>query len=254
MKIDNQQLYSLTEQQQQLILSGILGDGCLTTPQTLGSNSYYLTNCKYEEYIDYKISILNDLFKNKRLQISNGYANTPIYIARSKSDSIFTKYKSLSIKSILDKLDEFGIALWFYDDGSLHKHKLFYNLNTHAFSKEIQEKYFIPFFNKHNIYPKLTKEVKKDGRVFYYLRISKFEGSFEITSILNKYKIDCYSYKLWSSETIQKWSKLQVELKRQGIVASNKRTSSLLKILNEEGTMQDIVQSLEKSKAGLIPA
>lgn len=251
--MDNQQLCNLTNDQKQLILSGILGDGCISTPQTENSNSYFLTNCKYEEYIDYKKSILNNLFKNKKLQKENGYSKTPIYILRSKSHFIFNKYKKYSIKQILNELDEFGIALWFYDDGSLHKNKLFYNLNTHSFSKEIQIKYFIPFFNKYNIFPKLTKEVKKNGRIFYYLRISKFEGSYEISKILNKYKINCYNYKLWSSETILNWSKLQVQLKRQGISVSYKRFSRLLNLLNKTNDMQDIVQSLEKSKAGVMP-
>lgn len=154
-----------------------------------------------------------------------------------------------SIEKALSLLDELGIAMWFYDDGSLHNSKLFYNLNTHEFSKELQEDLFIPFFNKYNIYPKITKEVKKDGRIFYYLRISKFEGSYEISNILNKCPVNCYKYKVWSSETIQKWSKLQVELKNQGIGVSNKRFSELLKC----NTIQDIVQSLEKSKAGIMP-
>lgn len=98
-------------------------------------------------------------------------------------------------------MNDLGLALWIYDDGSLHKNKLFYNINTQGFPKEIQEELFIPFFNRFNIYPKLTVERKRDGREFWYLRISKYEGA----------------YKRWSSETIQKWSKLQEELKSTDI-------------------------------------
>lgn len=121
----------------------------------------------------------------------------------------------MPLQDILPLLNDLGIAMWFYDDGSLHKTKLFYNLNTQALSKEFQEEYLIPFFNKLNIYPKIQVENKKDGRQYWYLRIGKFSGALEISQILSKYPIDCYSYKLWSSETMQKCSKLQEELKKQ---------------------------------------
>mgnify|MGYP001049408450 CR=1 FL=1 len=251
MKIDNQQLCNLTNNQLQVILSGILGDGFLTKFKF--KNSYFTTCCKYEEYIDFKKNLLSELFINKTYKKENGFCKTPIYVLRSKSDNRLTNLSTLSLKEILNSLDDLGLAMWIYDDGSLHKNKLFYNINTHSFSKEDQEKYLIPFLNKYNIYPKLTKEVKKDGRMFYYLRISKYEGAYEINKILEKYKIDCYNYKLWSSETIRNWSKLQVQLKRQGISVSKRRFGILLNILNNTNDIQDIVQSLEKSKAGVIP-
>ena len=202
---------SLNENQLQVILSGLLGDGCIYTNKS--NSTLFVTNCKYEEYIDFKINLLGDLFKNKSKIEYNGYCKTPLYIMRTKSDKRLRLIETLPIETILDNLNDLGIALWFYDDGSLHKDKLFYNLNTHAFSKEIQEKYFIPFFNNIGVYPKLQLEKKKDGRIFWYLRIGKFLGSDKISSILEKYPLSCYSYKRWSSETIQKWSKFQEELK-----------------------------------------
>lgn len=202
---------SLNENQLQVILSGILGDGCITT--TNSNSTLFITNCKYEEYIDFKISLIGDLFKNKRKQECNGFCSTPIFIMRTKSDKRLEQMKNLSIETIIDNLSELGIALWFYDDGSLHKSNLFYNLNTHAFPKDLQEKYFIPFFNKLGIYPSLQAERKKDGRTFWYLRIGKFSGADKVSTILEKYPLKCYSYKRWSSETIHKWSKFQEKLK-----------------------------------------
>lgn len=248
--MDNQQLYNLDNNQLQVLLTGRLGDGHLTTPKNNKSNSYYCTNCKYEEYILFKKKLLGNLSHNYSVNNNNGFSNSKIFTLTTKRHKDMTTIKYISIKEILNTLDNLGIALWFYDDGSLHKDKMFYNLNTHKFSKEIQERLFIPFFNNLNIFPKITKESKKDGRVFYYLRISKFEGSYEINKILEKYPIDCYKYKLWSSEAIQKWSKLQVELKHRALKVSNKRMSNLLKL----NSIEDMVQSLEKSKAGLNPA
>lgn len=202
---------SLNENQLQVILSGLLGDGNIHT--TNSNSTLFTTNCKYEEYIDFKINLLGDMFKNKKRLEHNGFCGTPIFTMRTKSSKELEQIKAMSIQDILDNLTELGVALWFYDDGSLHKSTLFYNLNTHAFSKDIQEKYFIPFFNKLGIYPSLQIERKRDGRVFWYLRIGKFSGADKISAILEKYPLECYSYKRWSSETIQKWSKFQEELK-----------------------------------------
>lgn len=202
---------SLNENQLQVILSGLLGDGSIST--TNSNSTLFITNCKYEKYIDFKISLLGDMFKNKRRLEHNGFCSTPIFIMRTKSSKELEQIKAMSIQDVLDNLNELGIALWFYDDGSLHKNNLFYNLNTHAFSKDIQEKYFIPFFNKLGIYPSLQIERKKDGRTFWYLRIGKFSGADKVSAILEKYPLECYSYKRWSSETIQKWSKFQEKLK-----------------------------------------
>lgn len=206
---------SLNENQLQVILSGILGDGCIATSNS--NSTYFMTNCKYLEYINFKKDLLGDFCINIKENLKNGYNQTPIWIMRSKSNIVLKTYKSWSIPRILSKLTTLGLAMWLYDDGSLHKKNLFYNLNTQSFSKEDQENYFIPYFNSLSIYPKIQIENKKDGRIFYYLRIGKFSGADKITKILEQYPLKCYSYKRWSSETIQKWSKFQEELKSTDI-------------------------------------
>ena len=206
---------SLSESQKQVIISGIFGDGSIVT--TNSNSTYFTTNCKYLEYLNYKKELLGELFSSLSQVKKNGFCKTPIWILRSKSSNKLLELKTLPINDLLDNLNNLGIALWFYDDGSLHKKSLFYNLNTHSFPREIQEQYFIPFFNKKGIFPKLQREKKKDGRTFWYLRIGKFSGADIVTTLLSKYPIPCYSYKRWSSETIQKWSKFQEELKSTGI-------------------------------------
>lgn len=227
----NQQLDSLTREQLQVFISGILGDGSITT--TNSDSTYFKTNCKYEEYIDFKSSLLGNMAKKKKYIQCNGYSQTPIWEMRSCSSYILKAIKNFSIQKIINNLDELGIALWFYDDGSLHHKDLFYNLNTHSFSKEIQENIFIPFFNTKNIYPVLRRERKKDGRVFYYLSINKLKGAGEVSKILQKYPINCYSYKLWSSETIQKWSKLQEKLKSEDLTVFDLPKQTLGKMFRD---------------------
>lgn len=44
-----------------------------------------------------------------------------------------------------------------------------------------------------------------------------------------KYYVDCFNYKIWSSETIQRWSKLQGELKSTDKELSNRTLSAMLR-------------------------
>ena len=222
---DNQQLQSLSNEQLQVFLSGRFGDGCIST--TNSNSTYFTTNCKYKEYLEYKQNLLGNMAKNITHKEENGYSKTPIYTLRSCSSNVLRYIKDLPLEEILPLINDLGIALWIYDDGSLHKKDLYYNINTQALSKDFQEQYLIPFFNKFNIFPKMQIERKKDGRVFWYLRVPKYEGACEISKILKKYPVECYNYKLWSSETIQKWSKLQEELKSQGKIISEIKPCTL---------------------------
>lgn len=83
--------------------------------------------------------------------------------------------KQLPIQEVINNLDELGIALWFYDDGSLHKRDLYYNLNTQSFTKEVQEQVFIPFFKSLGITAKIRCD-NNHSRPLYYLGINKYEG------------------------------------------------------------------------------
>ena len=230
-KMDNQQLNFLNREQLQVFLSGRLGDGCITTSNT--NSTYYITNCKFEEYIDFKAELLGDKFKKKSITEKNGFCQTHIYNMRSCSLDILKSIKAMPIQEVVNYLDDLGIALWFYDDGSLHKTKLFYNLNTQKFSEKENKDIIVPYLHKYwGITAIPTKEVKKNGREYWYLRIGKYDGAFKLSEILNKYFVKCYSYKIISSETIQKWSKLQEELKSRNKTIkdyTNRELSLMLK-------------------------
>ena len=59
----------------------------------------------------------------------------------------------------------------------------------------------------------------------------------QLYNLTRKYYINCYSYKIWSPTTIQKWSKLQEELKRTPRTISNK----MLGVLLNKIVLEDIV-------------
>lgn len=225
-EMGNKQLYNFTREQTQVFLTARLGDGCISTTN---SGSYvYTSNCKYLEYLEFKKTMIG---KGKiKFQERNGYSQTSIYTYYGGAYPELRLIKSLTIKEVMDNLDELGIALWFYDDGSLHKRDLYYNLNTQKFPLEVQEEIFIPFFKTIGIEAKVRRD-NNHSRPLYYLGINKYEGAYIVSSILSKYPIKCYSYKLWSSETIQKWSKLQEQLKSTDRNLTNRQLAYIWRFL-----------------------
>lgn len=224
----------LNNNQLQVLLTGFFGDGSLYSRQRENKkiNFYYSTNSIYKEYMEYKKNLLSDLCTSKITEsINQGFKKNTIYRIHSCTSSAITKIAELAPEKAISLMDDLGLALWFYDDGSLHKTKEFYNLNTQKFSREFNQDVIVPFLkNNFDITAIPTIERKQDGREFWYLRIRRFEGAFTITEILKKHFVNCFNYKLISSETIQKWSKLQEKLKSEDIsIKSSRILSNLLK-------------------------
>ena len=125
-KMGNQQLCNLENKIKQVILSGILGDNCLHSQSKTNPKTYNLSSsCIHKEYINFKSDILKNYNPVIGYTEKNGYCSTPIYTLRTRVNPIFGLYKSYSLANVCEELDEFGLALWFYDDCSLHKTKLF---------------------------------------------------------------------------------------------------------------------------------
>ena len=204
--MDNQQLSNLNNEKLQVILSAYFADGHITKRNNCAK--FMSTN---KEIIELKAKILGTEVKEmknlgwgKKLLYTTTYSGTEVGLVKQRS-----------LLENLSALNDFGICLWFYDDGSLHKTKLFYNLCTHSYSKTEHEKYLIPRFNEIGLEPILRTERKKDGRIFFYLSFNKFGGAYNIAKLLSSYKISSFNYKIWSSETIQKWSTLQEQWKSE---------------------------------------
>lgn len=52
--------------------------------------------------------------------------------------------------------------------------------------------------------------------------------------LLNKYPVDCYNYKVWSSETILNWSKMQEYLKStDNLNCSTRKKAVILKKIEQ---------------------
>lgn len=218
----------LNNNQKQVLISGIFGDGQIV--KTSSNNFYYSTSCIHKEYLIYKSILLGELCTGKIGETLNkGFKEAIIYNLITKYNQSITRLNTILIDEKLEMLDELGLALWFYDDGSLHKKNLFYNLNTQAFSKEIQETLFIPFLRKFGVEAKVLVERKKDGKIFYYLYISKHSGAFIITSLLRKYYVSCFEYKMWSENDFQNWLKAKTFLEENNKVITPRLMGDTMK-------------------------
>lgn len=235
---------ALNNNQIQVILTGKFGDGCLAhngREKLLPNSKYnvcYTTSSTHLDYIVWKKILLGNLCLNDiRLSINCGYKRNLIYSLSTSVHPEITKIPKESIEDSLNRMDELGFALWFYDDSSLHKRKDFYNLCTHSFTEEVQREIIVPFLkNRFDIIAKPTVGRKRDGREFYYLRIGKFDGAFTVSRILSKFPVSSFSYKRISSETIHKWSKLQEQLKSAGIDYTKLNKHHLSNILEKIDT------------------
>ena len=185
----------IINEQKQVMISGILGDGSL---QKTGNMSF---SCIHKEYMELKYKLLNDLcIGDVKVRENNGYKKGIIYWISTKANPYSKRLSGLSIKNFINDLDELGIALWCFDDGAIHKKDYFFNINTHAIDLDTQTNVLVPFLNKHNIFPKIYSETKKDGRKFNYLYIPLWSGVFELSRMMRKLNLDCYSYKLLPKE------------------------------------------------------
>lgn len=237
--MDNQQHYGLTSDQIQVILTGTLGDGCVVVNSTK-TKAYFQGSSIVESLAQYKFKLLGNLGTDKvKLMDNIGYRKGVIYKYISRTDEAIYTIHTLPLERKIELMTDLGVALWIYDDGSLHQKKQFYNINSHSIPLKDQISVLIPFLeDKYNIRAKISYDTKKDGKSFPYLRIGRHNGSKVIAELLQSYPVRDMMYKSWCSQTIQEWSKLEAELKSDGKQLAHRGFTD---VLNRR--LQDIVES-----------
>lgn len=138
---------------EQVLLASILGDGHLGIHKERGRNYYFKEehSISQEEYVRWKASYLRVF--NAQVRIYDRYDKRfkePHY----KSVVLYTNcspqlnpYTSLTVSEILCKLEEFGLAVWYCDDGSKRKRSDYAYLCINSFT-ERQHEIVIDWFQK----------------------------------------------------------------------------------------------------------
>ncbi len=113
-------VFSLTPEQHQIILGGILGDGNL---KKNGTNHYY-RECHAvgeREYLKWKANQLDGLTTGKifNMPARNGFS--PQVGFQTRNSSTFTKYANMSKLEVIKQLGELGFVIWLLDDGWIRR-------------------------------------------------------------------------------------------------------------------------------------
>jgi len=171
---------TLSREQQQIILGGLLGDAYFNQKRKIIRFSHSI---KQEEYLNWKYSFFNadDINGIYTRQYKEGHINKYFELTnKNKCVDIFYDYfkkylysndgrKKISLK-YLKNIDAFGLAIWWMDDGSLsiHKGNRYGKLCTECFNYEEQillQKYFKDIWN-------INVDIKSEKNKYYFLRFN----------------------------------------------------------------------------------
>lgn len=205
---------TISKELEQLIVSGILGDGSIRKQRKA---SMTFTQCeKQKDYLFWKYDLFkkHDLLSNKMYPKEiiinlNGkkfkqyrFSTLQSYILSSYYDYFYKSGEKRITRKMLNKLDAFGLAIWYMDDGNLaknfHKRKdgskklssINLMLNTQSFCYEdhlIIQKYFMKVWN---IETKIHKNKNKFRIVMNTTNTKIF------IEIIKPYIINCLKYKI----------------------------------------------------------
>jgi hypothetical protein len=192
-KIPQRHPIILNEDQEQLIIGSLLGDGCISYTNLKTGNCYFSLHhgIKQKEYFYYKVNILNNIIKAKPIQKyiedkREGWRGSEMIYVRTPANITFSNYRNkwyggkLGKKSIyfpdILKLKPLGLAIWYMDDGTLsHGCPI---IATQSFKKE--DLVFLSMFlkNTYNIDTIIRKTnelyIRKRSRDIFFNLIEPF--------------------------------------------------------------------------------
>ncbi len=200
-KFSERNKIKLTKEEEQVILGGLLGDLYCRITHTSKNARLEGAHCeKQTPYLFWKI----DLLKNLSFKVRKTKFNTFFY--RSKSYPCLNYYNNLFYENgkkevnplILEKLNEFGLAIWYMDDGSYHKKDFTCRVHTNGFSYD--ENILIKdwFEERWNIFARIhtARDAKNyPGKVWYFLYFNRKETE-KLFKLIKDYIHPSMNYKI----------------------------------------------------------
>jgi recombination protein RecA len=191
---------TLSQEQQQIILGGLLGDSSFNKKR---KTIIFSHSTKQEEYLIWKYSFFNvdDVSKFYHRYYKDGYENKSFEFKNRnhKLDDLYDflhKHlysnhgrKKISLK-YLNQLTPLGLAIWWMDDGclSIHKGNRYGKLCTECFNHEehiLLQKYFKDTWG-------IAVDIKVEKNQYYFLRFN-VKALRQLISIIYKYVTMCPS-------------------------------------------------------------
>jgi hypothetical protein len=219
--------YALTMAQKQIILGTLLGDGCIGFSESkLTARLFYQHSTSQQGYFQWKHQLLSRLgsgYFSKRenktgfkkldgtyfnFLVSNTHCLYEIYLL---AKNLYKKNIKRPTIQYLDQLDALGLAVWYMDDGSLHRNSEI-RLHVNGYLKEDIELISMWFRNKFNINFKLglnnrTWELWSDTKTG--LKFLEIVSPFIIPSMRYKTSINSRFIEVNDNSSIN-WSSSEV--------------------------------------------
>lgn len=195
-KNDNLNAKSLNDDQYQLLLGSILGDGSINK---LPSNRYRLRithGMEQKQYCEWKASMFG--VSTKKIN-NNGYGlgKEAVVMCSKLFDlpyNIENNKKNLP-QWVIDNIDPRGMAIWYMDDGSLDRRKYNAKLCTYGFDFETHKRFQKKF---------LTYNIKVDivGNKRWILSFNT-DNTFKFLNLIHEYIHPNILYKIINNNYLQ---------------------------------------------------
>lgn len=173
----------LNNDQYQIMLGSYLGDGHLDKRSDFNTYRLKFTQgMKQEKYFLSKI----DAFGLQYTIEKSGYTNKE-NVLQSKYTRTFIINNDI-FNSVINDIDELGLAIWYQDDGSLVNNRVRLYSETFTYEENILLKNML--LNRFNI----DCEINKEKNCYYYLQLNK-ENSDIFLKLVSKYMHPSMQYK-----------------------------------------------------------
>lgn len=188
----------LNEDQFQIFYGSYLGDGNISITNFNRYRLKFIHCEKQKEYLFWKAKMFNIEEQYIQKIEKNGYSQKPAYTFSTKcfdlENNVFINNKEIS-DTIINNIDERGIAIWFMDDGSIHKYikkdnnyQIIIHSNNFDYNNHLK---LVQIFQRYNI----LAQIKQSKKKFYFLYFDS-ENTLKVLNLIRKY-IHCdFDYKI----------------------------------------------------------
>lgn len=186
---------SLSQEQRELVLGTILGDGCLITSRSGKSARLQVRhNIKHQEYVEWKYKFFSEWVQTPpRLDRFNNswYFRTVSHTSLMEIKNLFyrgsRRFVPENIASILDS--PFSLAVWLMDDGNGRPPYAAFRISSYGFG--LEGNVLLKQCLESNFF--LTSNINQDAKG-YFLYIPTSNGSW-LYKLVEPYIVPCMRYK-----------------------------------------------------------
>lgn len=192
----------ITNEQKELIVGTLLGDGCISKSGRKINYSLIIGHCEQQkDLVFWKKDILAN-FVNVVSKRVDKRGNSIMYTFTTLShhelklyyDLFYDNGKKVIRDELISHITPLSLATWIMDDGHLNKN-INLRLHTEGFSEQDCEKLQYMLKVKFDIRCKVAKYNRRN-KVYCYLSFNK-ENTIKTSKLTERYFIDCMKYKLY---------------------------------------------------------